>query len=95
VQFYYPSWPGEYKNTSMSLEQGLLIDQVWFPIQTAPPVPHNNKTAAYQKSIATNAQNNRTKKELIEVSQWFFVITMLCITIFSIWLLIYPIKFPS
>lgn len=64
-------------------------------IQTAAPEPTNDKTSAYKTSIAKNAKNNNTKKELIEVSQWLFVITLLCITIFSIWLLIYPIKFPS
>jgi hypothetical protein len=56
---------------------------------------HKDKTTAYVTSIVKNAKNNNTKKELIEVSQWLFVITMLCITIFSIWLLIYPITFSS
>lgn len=63
-------------------------------IATATLGTHNNMAAAYQESIAQNAKNNKTKKDLIEISQWLFVSTLLCITIFSIWLLAYPIKFP-
>jgi hypothetical protein len=64
-------------------------------IQTIAPAQYNNRSQAYQASIVKNAENNRTKKELIEVSEWLFVIAMLCITVFSIWLLEYPIKFPN